>query len=397
MRSHIVQRGGSVGLVVTGAAWALLLAVASVASYGGNPPIPQPIGRCGQVFHNFPRELHMAWTAVAGANGYNVQVECLSCAVNGQWNNVANLNVTSTTATAGFPGDNKGRWRVRATQTASAPGMSAIQAGPWSNWCEFSFKTPKPAGPCGITLTSLSRTSGHPGDSFKLNGTFGATQGTKDPHINKEGTPPHHLEVLAWTNDAVAVRVPVGLAPGMYLVLVYCESIEGASGTVYSTASLPFEVLGPELPVATVRGRPDIASQKGITIGGAIGGAGGKFVAWGGSVLLSEADALHGSPNRECAFNLSYDMENLQPVPTGPAKFVNRIKVDGAERSKQSMLSLAASEATQINTQAYLPIGRHKLELLLDDDHNITEMPPNGESNNARFIIYSLDGKCYQP
>ncbi len=282
-----------------GVALCALVMVGSAPALAGLAA-PVPTGPCGQEFHNFPRVLTMSWSAVPGATGYNVQVDCMHCKVVGKWDSetpsgAANLNVPTPSATFTFPGDNLGQWRVRATVTATAPQMSAIQAGPWSEWCKFSFKTGGVLGP-----------------------------------------PPQAM--------------------------------------------------------------PDIVSKKGIIIGGAVGGAGGKFVPWGGSVTLTEADALHGSPNSECAFNLSDDMENAQPVPTGPVKFANRIKVDGVEKSKQSMLSLAANEARQVNTQAYLPIGSHGLRLFLDDDHNVTEMPPNGETNNAPPAVkYVLQGKCYQP
>ncbi len=292
MRSWGTHPAIGVGL----AALALLVAGSTPALCGLAAPVPS--GPCGQEFHNFPRVLNLSWSAVAGANGYNVQVDCLNCTVVGKWDSEtpsgpANLNVPATSAAFTFSGDNLGRWRVRATVTASAPQMSAIQAGPWSDWCKFSFKT-------GGTL----------------------------------GPPPQAL--------------------------------------------------------------PDMTSKKGITIGGAVGGAGGKFVPWGGSVVLTEADALHGSPNQECAFNLSYDLVNLQAVATGPAKFLNRIKADAKVVSTQSMLSMAASETKQVNTQAYLPVGKHTLSLWIDDDHAVAEHPPGGESNNVMRIVYDLHGKCYE-
>src|SRR5690349_2051565 len=62
--------------------------------------------------------------------------------------------------------------------------------------------------------------------------------------------------------------------------------------------------------------QPDITSTKGITIGGAaVGGAGGKFVPWGGSVQLTQANAVLQSGGK-CAFNVSYDLVNNGPVPT---------------------------------------------------------------------------------
>jgi len=410
MRSWTSHRGTVAGLVVA-AVFALVASGAALAQGGlqvaqGTLTLapPQPIGPCGQEYHNFPRELKMTWSADPGAKGYQVEVECLHCAVVGQWSSVTPggtpLNVAGTSATLTFPGDNQGQWRVRAMlagQGQSPPARpQPAQPGPWSAWCTFSFKTGQaPQGghgqPCGINLTSLSKTKGFPGEDFYMIGTWGPAQGTKLPCINKGGM--NKLEVIPpWNSTKLHVRVPMDLAPGTYKVGVYCEALEGG-GTVYSSGWLDFEVLKP-------RPMPDITSKKGIIIGGDVGGAGGKFVPWGGSVTLTEKDALHGSPNNECAFNLSYDMLNLTANPTSPA-FLNRIKVDAPAGMKvvsiQSALSLAGSETKQVNTQAYLPIGKHALSLWLDDDHNVAEVPPNGESNNVFRIVYELQGKCYQP
>jgi len=236
---------------------------------------------------------------------------------------------------------------------------------------------------CGINLASLSKSSGYPGDTFEMNGTWGATQGTKIPCINMGGM--NTLEVVTWTATKLTVRVPPGLAPGAYQVGVYCAM--PGSTPVSSSGWLTFAILEP---------MPDMTSKRGITIGGAIGGAGGKFVPWGGSVVLTEAEALHGSPNSECAFNLSYDLVNLTAVPTSPA-FLNRVKADAKVVSIQSELSLGPREAKRINTQAYLPIGKHTLSLSIDDDHTVAEAPPRGESNNVVRISYDLRGKCYEP
>ena len=83
-------------------------------------------------------------------------------------------------------------------------------------------------------------------------------------------------------------------------------------------------------------------------------------------------------------------------VPTSPA-FLNRVKADAKVVSIQSELSLGPKEAKQINTQAYLPVGKHTLSLSIDDDHTVTEAPPRGESNNVFRIVYNLRGKCYEP
>jgi hypothetical protein len=78
----------------------------------------------------------------------------------------------------------------------------------------------QPVG-CGIYFKSLSKTSGFPGDTFEMYGTWGPTQGTKTPCINKGG--PNKLIVLSWSNTVLHVKIPAGLAPGNYKVGVYCD------------------------------------------------------------------------------------------------------------------------------------------------------------------------------
>jgi len=91
-----------------------------------------------------------------------------------------------------------------------------------SNRAVFKLRcTTTGAKPCGISFRSLSRTSGYPGDTFKMYGTWGPRQGTKTPCINKGG--PNKLTVLSWRNTVLTVKIPRGLAPGKYRVGVYCN------------------------------------------------------------------------------------------------------------------------------------------------------------------------------
>jgi len=93
--------------------------------------------------------------------------------------------------------------------------------------------------PCGITLTSLTQTSGKPGDSFGMAGVWGDTQGTKIPCINKGSM--NRLEVLHWSSTGIKVRIPPGLEPGLYKVGVYCNELtEGGS---YSSGWLDFTIV----------------------------------------------------------------------------------------------------------------------------------------------------------
>lgn len=124
--------------------------------------------------------------------------------------------------------------------------------------------------------------------------------------------------------------------------------------------------------------RPDITSQHGITLGGAIGGAGGHFSAWGGVITLNASDAIVKTPG-QCAFNASYDMENIGMAPTSPL-FKNRLLIDTTNVvAINSALSLNTGQTRQINTQPYLPSGCHVLTLSLDDDSDVCE---SVEKNN---------------
>src|SRR5262245_25687697 len=58
--------------------------------------------------------------------------------------------------------------------------------------------------------------------------------------------------------------------------------------------NLPPQVARPGVPAG--QGKPDITNlKKGIIIGGAVGGAGGKFVPWGGTADLSDLTPLPGT------------------------------------------------------------------------------------------------------
>lgn len=134
---------------------------------------------------------------------------------------------------------------------------------------------------------------------------------------------------------------------------------------------------------------PDITSRKGITIGGAVGGAGGKFSPWGGTITLTQADSFLQSGGK-CAFNVSYDMVNLGPVATSPA-FANYLRTNVEVVSQQTGLSLNAGETKQVNTQAYLAPGPPFLALVLDKDHVVAE---SSEANNAFQVKIVLQAKC---
>lgn len=139
---------------------------------------------------------------------------------------------------------------------------------------------------------------------------------------------------------------------------------------------------------------PDITAAKGeIIIGGAVGGAGGKHVPWGTVVDLSSLDPLPGTVVGErCAFNVTYFEANIGSADTSPL-YTNKLKLDGAtDVSINSARHLNAGEIKEVDTQAYLTMGGHGLQLSLDDLHQVTE---GNEGNNVFSIRYTL--QCHKP
>ena len=109
-------------------------------------------------------------------------------------------------------------------------------------------------------------------------------------------------------------------------------------------------------PPATVppQGKPDITdAKKGIIIGGAVGGAGGKFVPWGTVADLSDVDPLPGTiVEGRCAFNATYGEINIGSAATSP-NYTNKLKLDGATD-------------VAINTARHLNAGRARLQIVAD-------------------------------
>src|ERR1700694_2580065 len=135
----------------------------------------------------------------------------------------------------------------------------------------------------------------------------------------------------------------------------------------------PNSPLAPNKPAGQGR-LPDITdAKKGIIIGGAVGGAGGKFVPWGTTADLSDVDPLPGTTvNGRCAFNATYFEINIGAAPTSPA-YTNKLKVDGVDAAINTGRHLNAGETQSPTTQPYLPEGSHALALSLDDSNVVAE------------------------
>jgi hypothetical protein len=121
-------------------AFALSIGLSSQSLGGLKLKTPQQISpRNNSHFTHYPRTLTLRWGAVKGALSYDVEIDCLHCRQYGQWDsqNGPALEVASdikaTNYSYTFVGDNKGRWRVRASR-------GALKSS-WSPWWYFDFKT----------------------------------------------------------------------------------------------------------------------------------------------------------------------------------------------------------------------------------------------------------------
>lgn len=124
--------------------------------------IPQQISPySGITLTNYPRSTTMEWASVPYAEKYYVEVDCFHCSEANKWSSEADgkpwlLDTTyNKYYTFTFPGDQAGRWRVKATNSSG-------QESQWSSWWGFNYVTQ--AQP--ITLSKPSLLSPADGSHF---------------------------------------------------------------------------------------------------------------------------------------------------------------------------------------------------------------------------------------
>jgi hypothetical protein len=144
----------------------------------------------------------------------------------------------------------------------------------------------------------------------------------------------------------------------------------------------------PVTPPPPPKPKADLASQKGIAIGGAVGGAGSHTAPWGSTVTLHATDAFLTS-NGMCAFNIMYDQANIGAVASGV--FANQIFAGTSLISQQSNQSLDKGVSKLVMTQAYLPPGTSQLRLVLDAGKTVDE---SNEANNEYKLTVIVDATC---
>lgn len=75
-------------------------------------------------------------------------------------------------------------------------------------------------GTSGMLIQRIAPNAASPGDIIEIHGIrFGADQGTKIVAINLGQV--SRMQVLDWSDNLIRARIPNGLAPGSYLVLIY--------------------------------------------------------------------------------------------------------------------------------------------------------------------------------
>lgn len=144
-------------------------------------------------------------------------------------------------------------------------------------------------------------------------------------------------------------------------------------------------------------GLPDITSRRGMKFGVTPGGAGGRFVAWNGSITLTETDSYDRSTSASgtlyyCRFLANYDFVNAGVAPVSRA-YIDRIR-RGAIVAWWGTIPppLAAGETRPGSSLGLtLPAGTHQLNLSLDDDRVITE---SNEGNNSFTVFVTVGGTC---
>jgi hypothetical protein len=137
------------------------------ATFGTPVPVvlPAPVlvsPANGAVLFAFPRTTTVTWRAVPGAARYHMEAEIND----GTWVSASDQNVTGTSATFTFVGDNAGRWRVTAIAPDGSTGTTsafrtfsydtriAVFAGNWHN------VDPNTGGIRVLTFQATSPTSG---------------------------------------------------------------------------------------------------------------------------------------------------------------------------------------------------------------------------------------------
>lgn len=91
----------------------------------------------GATFNVFPRTTTLQWSAVTGASGYRLQVDCYSCCEGYKWctdvgGESSIEQVKDTSYTFEWVGAQKGRWRVWA--------IDETGEGPKTGWWVFDHK-----------------------------------------------------------------------------------------------------------------------------------------------------------------------------------------------------------------------------------------------------------------
>jgi hypothetical protein len=237
----------------------------------------------------------------------------------------------------------------------------------------------KPSAPV-LKVTAVIQNIGHSASAAELNvGMVQAIDGANNNWRGATGLP------ALTPGQSTTVSIPIyyqtpdpAAMPGLHKFSLIMNAGKWVKETNYNNNG--YTILQATIPCGP---KSDITSTKGPRIGG-------KVVPWGGSVVLSKANARSVSANGICIFDMFYSISNKSNVATHPA-FVDRMDEDGKAVALNSNLHLNATETKTLQTEPSLQSGTHILRVSLDDGHVVSE---SNETNNVFQVKVTVDKTC---
>lgn len=126
---------------------------------------------------------------------------------------------------------------------------------------------------------------------------------------------------------------------------------------------------------------PDLTSRTGITIGS-------KSSPWGGSLILSKADAVSADA-RSCKFRFKYDVVNIGKANSGNA--TNLLRKQGNVLHTANNFSVAKNQSRNVSGHIMLQPGSYSVMATLDHAKAVAELK---ENNNIFKVMVEVGKDC---
>jgi hypothetical protein len=131
-------------------------------------------------------------------------------------------------------------------------------------------------------------------------------------------------------------------------------------------------------------GAADLRVREGFAVGG-------RPVGPGGSLEVGPREAARVAEG-QCFYDVAYDVTNAGSAAT-PRPFAARLRVDGRVVGTHDGLTLRPRESRTLRTVVGLAPGRHGLDLVLDDGHQVPEADERNNQVRANLVV---SGPCGQ-